>query len=142
MSQCKPIQPGKMSDADYQLPDGSVIKLGEERYKPPEGLFQPAMMGLDYDEGIADLVKKIIAKRTVDIKRDWCANIVLAGGSTMFENFAKRIEPDICTEKDIKDHAVFFGRYFKVKVISPPNRQILAWQGGSFFVLVPWENIG
>ena len=33
---------------DYTLPDGNKIKLGSERYKAPEILFDPEIIGLEY----------------------------------------------------------------------------------------------
>ena len=32
-------------DKSYKLPDGQVITIGNERFRCPEALFQPAFMG-------------------------------------------------------------------------------------------------
>ncbi|XP_003376819.1 actin, acrosomal process isoform [Trichinella spiralis] len=34
-------------DTSYQLPDGHVIKIGSERFRCPEALFQPLLLGLE-----------------------------------------------------------------------------------------------
>jgi actin beta/gamma 1 len=34
-------------EASYELPDGQVITLGEERFRAPESLLQPALAGLN-----------------------------------------------------------------------------------------------
>merc|ERR1712054_736389 len=49
----------------YELPDASVITVGPDRYKCPEILFQPDLMGADgvglkgLHEMVADSIKKI-----------------------------------------------------------------------------------
>jgi actin-related protein 2 len=42
-------------EEDYELPDGSVVTLGKERFQAPEILFNPHKAGLE-TEGLGELV--------------------------------------------------------------------------------------
>jgi len=113
------------SDAElekpYEMPDGVVITIGAERFRCPEVLFKPQMIGLE-DEGIHQLTYKSIMKCDVDIRKDLYANIVLSGGSTMYPGLATRVT------KEIKALAP---QSMKIKVIAPPERKYSVWIGGS-----------
>ena len=78
------------SDKSYELPDGQVITIGNERFRGPEALFQPAFLGME-SCGIHETVYNSIMKCDVDIRKDLYANTVLSGGSTMFPG-KKRID--------------------------------------------------
>ena len=67
----------------YTLPDGHTVKIAHERYKCPEALFQPSLLGHS-SPGIHQSVFKSIMKCDLDIRTDMYKNIVLSGGSTMF----------------------------------------------------------
>eukprot|EP00804_Cyclotella_cryptica_P020060 CCRYP_014853-RA/>CCRYP_014853-RA protein AED:0.29 eAED:0.29 QI:0/0/0/1/0/0/2/0/184 len=70
-------------EKSFELPDGNIIVIGNERFRCPEFLFQPNLTGLEMD-GIADSTFQTIMKCDVDIRKDLYANIVLSGGTTMF----------------------------------------------------------
>ncbi|XP_063722882.1 actin-like [Symsagittifera roscoffensis] len=71
----------------YELPDGQVITIGNERFRCPEALFQPAFIGLE-SAGVHETMYNSIMKCNVDLRKDLYANIVLSGGTTMFPGFA------------------------------------------------------
>src|SRR5512138_3262623 len=37
--------PNESVEKTYELPDGQVIKLGNERFRATEGMFQPSLLG-------------------------------------------------------------------------------------------------
>merc|ERR1719201_607116 len=74
----------------YELPDGNVIALGNERFRCPEVLFQPSFLGKEAS-GIHDTTFESIMKCDVDIRRDLYANIVLSGGTTMYAGIGERM---------------------------------------------------
>merc|ERR1719313_713993 len=62
----------------YELPDCNVITLGNERFRCPEVLFQPLLIGKEAS-GIHDTTFQAIMRCDVDIRRDLYANVVLSG---------------------------------------------------------------
>jgi actin-related protein len=108
-------------DMGYELPDGQVITVGSERFRCPEVLFKPSLIGKESD-GIHTTTYDSIMKCDVDIRKDLYGNIVLSGGTTMFEGIAERME------KEIKALAP---ASMKIKIVAPPERKYSVWIGGS-----------
>lgn len=77
----------------YNLPKGSIT-LTLERIQTPELMFQPAKNDKAFD-GIHKFTHDSIMKCDTDIKRDLFKNIILAGGSTMFEGMKDRMKKEI-----------------------------------------------
>jgi actin-related protein len=108
-------------EKNYELPDGQVITIGNERFRCPEVLFQPSLIGQE-SEGIHKLGYDSIMKCDVDIRKDLYSNTVLSGGSTMFTGIAERIHKEIT---HLAPSSI------KVKVVAPPERKYSVWIGGS-----------
>jgi len=108
-------------EKQYELPDGQVITVGAERFRCPEPLFQPSLIGKE-SSGIHKLTYDSIQKCDVDIRRDLYTNTVLSGGSTMFPNIDKRLNKEMTA---LAPSAV------KVKIVAPPERKYSVWIGGS-----------
>merc|ERR1712019_156749 len=62
----------------YELPDGNIITVGSERFRCPEVLFQPSLIGKEA-HGIHEITFQSIMMCDVDIRRDLCSNVVLSG---------------------------------------------------------------
>jgi len=105
----------------YKLPDGQVITVGSSRFRCPECLFDPGLVGLK-DDGVHKLIQGSIMKCDIDIRRELYVNMLLAGGSTMFPGIATRIKKEI---------ASIAPSNMKVKVIAPAERMYSVWIGGS-----------
>jgi actin beta/gamma 1 len=108
-------------EKSYELPDGNVITIGNERFRCPEVLFQPSFIGKEA-QGVADTMYATIMKCDVDIRKDLYANIVMSGGSTMYEGLADRLE---------KELVALAPTTMKIKVVAPPERKYSVWIGGS-----------
>merc|ERR1712000_268220 len=81
-------------EKSYELPDGNVITIGNERFRCPEVLFQPSLIGKEA-QGIHDTTFQTIMKCDVDIRKDLYNNIVLSGGSTMYPGIGERMAKEI-----------------------------------------------
>jgi actin len=108
-------------ERQYELPDGQVITVGDERFRCPEVLFQPSMIGME-SEGVHVLTYNAIMKCDVDIRKDLYGNIVLSGGTTMYDGIADRLTAEMTR---LAPAAI------KVKVVAPPERKYSVWIGGS-----------
>ncbi|TDH69765.1 hypothetical protein CCR75_002358 [Bremia lactucae] len=108
-------------EKSYELPDGNVIVIGNERFRTPEVLFDPSKIGRECP-GIHECAFQTIMKCDVDIRRDLYNNVVLSGGSTMFPGIADRM---------LKEMTKLAPSAMKVKVIAPPERKYSVWIGGS-----------
>jgi len=108
-------------EKSYELPDGNVIVIGNERFRCPEVLFQPNLIGKEAS-GIHDCTFQTIMKCDVDIRRDLYANIVMSGGTTMFTGIAERMT---------KELTALAPSTMKIKVVAPPERKYSVWIGGS-----------
>jgi len=108
-------------EKNYELPDGTVITIGAERFRCPEVLFQPSLIGKE-NKGIHGLTEDSIKKCDIDIRRDLYTNCVLSGGSTMFPGIDKRLEQELTR---LAPPAI------KIKIVAPPERKYSVWIGGS-----------
>lgn len=108
-------------EKQYELPDGQKIVVGNERFRVAEVLFKPSLIGKE-SNGIDRTVYESIMKCDVDIRKDLYANIVLSGGTTMFEGIAERMQKEIVAMAPAS---------MKVKIVAPPERKYSVWIGGS-----------
>jgi len=108
-------------DHSYTLPDGNVVIIGNERFRTPEVLFKPELIGKE-PGGIDEKVVQTIQGSDIDIRTELCKNIVLSGGTTMYKGIAERLKKEI--EHKIPEKST-------VKVIAPVERKYSVWIGGS-----------
>merc|ERR1712057_118471 len=100
-------------EKSYELPDGQVITIGNERFRCPEALFQPTFLGME-SPGVHETTYNSITKCDVDIRKDLYANVVLSGGTTMYSGIADRMSKEITALAPAS---------MKVKIIAPPERK-------------------
>jgi len=108
-------------EKNYELPDGQVITVGNERFRTAEVMFKPSLIGKE-DDGVHQLTYDSIMKCDVDIRKDLYGNIVLSGGTTMFEGIAERMEKEV---------TALAPSSMKIKIVAPPERKYSVWIGGS-----------
>jgi len=108
-------------EKSYELPDGQVITIGNERFRAPESLFQPSFLGME-QAGLHEAIFGSIMKCDIDIRKDLYANNVMSGGSTMFPGIADRMQKEI---------TALAPSTMKIKIIAPPERKYSVWIGGS-----------
>ena len=59
----------------FEFPDGNIISVGAKRLRCKEVLLQPSL----------------IYQCDVDIRKDLFANVVLSGGTTIFQGIGERV---------------------------------------------------
>merc|ERR1711871_943910 len=96
-------------DKSYELPDGNVITVGNERFRTPEVLFQPSLIGKEAS-GIHDCTFQTIMKCDVDIRKD------------LYQDIGERMT---------KELTALAPSTMKIKVVAPPERKYSVWIGGS-----------
>ena len=173
----------------YNLPDGRSVQIGAARFRAPEALFDPMLIG---DEsvgafphrkltlfvhglacsycspvgwgsfsapvaraflptsnpnppchaalyavravaGIHEVLVNSVQKSDMDLRRTLWSNIVLSGGSTLFEGFGPRMLKEVkkLAPKDIR-----------IKISAPQDRIFTTWSGGSILAgLATFKNI-
>jgi len=120
-SEMKSASESSDKEKTYELPDGNIITVGNERFRCPEVLFQPSFIGKEAS-GIHDTTFQSIMKCDVDIRKDLYANVVLSGGTTMFQGIGERMT---------KELTALAPSTMKIKVVAPPERKYSVWIGGS-----------
>ena len=108
-------------EIEYQLPDGHKIKLGAERFRAPEILFDPELIGLEY-QGVHQMVVDAINRTDMDLRQHLFGSIVLSGGSTLCKGFGDRLLDEV-KRIAVKD--------MRIKIFAPPERKYSTWIGGS-----------
>jgi actin-related protein len=114
-------------EKSYELPDGHTITVGNERFRCPEVLFNPALMGLDQD-GIHTLTYNSIKKCENEIQRELLTKIVLSGGNTMFNGISERL---------IRELEELSPRTMLVNVFTSPECKYSVWRGGCIISTLP-----
>ncbi|XP_030073659.1 actin-85C-like [Microcaecilia unicolor] len=111
----------------YILPDGNVIKIGDQLYRAPEALFTPINAG-NTAMGIHQMILESIRKCDMDIHKYLFGNMVLAGGSTLFHGLDKRV---------LKEVQLLAPRTMTLKIMALPERIFSGWIGASILSSLP-----
>ena len=132
-------------EKDYKLPDGSVIRVGRERFEAPEVLFSPHKLENE-QSGCADLVFETINKCPMDTRKTLYGNILLTGkqslfvmdvigGSTMYPGYPSRLEKDIKLrfKREKAKGGDITKSNVKIDVIDPHRRKHAVFIGASFY---------
>ncbi|XVF88918.1 hypothetical protein PTKIN_Ptkin19aG0089500 [Pterospermum kingtungense] len=108
-------------ERQYELPDGQVITIGASRFKCPEILFDPSMVGME-SGGLHEILVRSIRRSYMDVRREMFGNVVLSGGTTLMPGLADRLAKEVSS---LAPPGV------RVRVIAPPERKFSVWIGGS-----------
>ncbi|KAM4713457.1 uncharacterized protein FYW61_020455 [Anableps anableps] len=119
------LNPGRSScrEMQYTMPDGQIVTLGTERFRAPEILFKPEMIGQDH-YGMHESIFKSILRSDIDLRRSLLGNIVLSGGNTLLPGLPERLQAEI-------KNLVPADMRVNVCVTSPKDRDFLVWSGGA-----------
>ena len=86
----------KLKSNNYQektdeLPDGNIIIVGAERFRCVKVLFQPSFTGTEAS-GFHDTSFHNVMKCDADIRKELYANVVLSGGTAIFQGIVERMK--------------------------------------------------
>mmetsp|Transcript_15696 Transcript_15696/g.26968 ORF Transcript_15696/g.26968 Transcript_15696/m.26968 type:complete len:376 (+) Transcript_15696:54-1181(+) len=104
----------------YRLPDGRELTLTSERFRAPEILFRPSLIGSEQC-GVADALALSVRRSDLDLRKTLWQNVLLSGGSTCFAGFGERL---------LNDARMLAGDV-KIKISAPKERLLSTWMGGS-----------
>jgi len=109
-------------DQAYTLPDRSQITVkGTVRMQVPEFLFRPELNGKSCDS-IHGLAWKSIAASDVDVRRDLLKNMILSGGTTMYEGIGDRLKTEVSSLAPPGS---------EIRIVATPDRKYAVWKGAS-----------
>lgn len=109
----------------YSLPGGREVPLTDERWKCPEALFNPSLVGLE-SLGVAGLVWESISRCDIDVRKTLLSNVVLSGGSTMFPGFSERLT------KELRGYAPTASQA-NIRVVQSKDQKYAVWSGAQVF---------
>ncbi|KAJ7814432.1 actin 1 [Mycena olivaceomarginata] len=107
----------------YELPDGQVITIADERFNVPETLFKPPPIdGESLRPGIHELIFKAVTSCDAELQPELYKNVVLCGGNTLFPGLPERLTKELrkLAPPDVT-----------VEIHAPRERKYSAWMGGS-----------
>lgn len=120
------------------------VDVGYERFLAPEIFFNPEILSSDFLTPLPEVVDNVIQGSPIDVRRGLYKNIVLSGGSTMFQHFGARLKKDL---RDIVDRRLAASELaaggqarssgMDVNVISHKMQRYAVWYGGSLLGSLP-----
>ena len=112
------------NDKQFTLPDKEILEVkGVVRMKCPELLFQPALNGMSC-KAIHQLAWASVQSSDIDIRKDLGKNIILSGGTTMYQGLADRLKNEIVSLAPAGA---------EIKIIAAADRKFAVWKGASTF---------
>ena len=117
-------------EKSYELPDGLVVTIDNERFRCPEALFQPSFLGLgrtpesswndDKCPGIHTVIYDSVQACDTNLGKRLLNSIVVSGSNTLFPGFVERLSREMSAFSSVS-----------VKVTAAPENS--AWKGGTIF---------
>jgi actin len=87
----------------------------------PELLFDPTKNGLNC-MSLPDLAWSSVQKSDIDVRKELCKNIIMSGGSTMYEGIADRLKQELVNRAPAGA---------EIRIVAAADRKYAVWKGGS-----------
>lgn len=84
----------KSEVTEYQLPDGTTVALGNERFRCAELLFCPSLGGVA-QPGLPVLALSSVADIAPEWREEVLANVALAGGTSLLPGLSERVQMEL-----------------------------------------------
>nr|XP_042132485.1 actin-like protein 10 isoform X3 [Peromyscus maniculatus bairdii] len=114
--------PARHQRACFCLGNGCYVNLGSERFRCPEPLFQPSLLGHS-EPGLPTLAFQALQKIPTTLRTRLANTVVLAGGSTLFPGFVERMNLEL--QAQCRKHG------YRACLVAQPGRSTAVWTGGS-----------
>lgn len=131
-----------------QMPDGNILNLddvlvegsretpfeyqvGYERFLAAEIFFNPAIYTSQAPLPLPELIDQVVMSCPMDCRLDLLKSIVLSGGSTLYKDFAKRVQMDVKKIVDRRLQASNANASAEVTVLNHSMQRFAVWYGGS-----------
>jgi actin len=108
----------------FDLPDGNLIEVKNEKNEIPEILFDPSCFDLDL-QPIQEMIYDSIQEVDINLRSGFLNNIVLGGGNTMIKNFPERLKNELNKIYKFPDERNI------IKINAQNERLYSAWIGAS-----------
>merc|ERR1719152_33205 len=109
-------------DMQFTLPDKRVITVpASVRMKCPELLFKPDLNGKSC-KSLHQLCYASIQASDIDVRKDLCRNIILSGGTTMYDGIQERLKDEIVNQLPASA---------EVRIVAAADRKYAVWKGAS-----------
>ncbi|KAM4841953.1 actin-like protein 10 [Thomomys bottae] len=117
--------PGRHHPVSFPVGSGCSVHLSHERFRCPEPIFQPTLLGQD-ESGLAALTFQALQKMPSTLRARLANTVVLAGGSTLFPGFPERLHLEL--EAQCRRHGY---PALQPRLVATPERGTAVWTGGS-----------
>lgn len=109
-------------DQTYELPDKRQITIkGKVRMSTPELLFKPHLNGKSCNS-IQDLTNKSVQSSDIDVRRDLLKNVIMSGGTTMYEGMPERLKTEL---------QALAAAGTEIRIVATADRKYSVWKGAS-----------
>lgn len=104
------------------MPDKRIVNIaGTVRIQCPELLFKPELKYFRC-KSLQESTWASIQSSDIDVRRDLCKNIILSGGSSMYEGLPERLKNEITN---------LAPSGAEIRVIASADRKNAVWMGAS-----------
>jgi centractin len=127
----------------YELPDEKPLQIGSARYRAPEVLFRPELLGLQ-ECGLGQAIVNSMNACHLQVREKLMTNLVIIGGTSLIQGLPQRLLKEIGNHDFNKyDHRVsvynadpkhrtkYKAKRSRFQVRAPANREFSTFIGGS-----------
>lgn len=128
----------KHEETNRKLGTKYTIDVGYEKFLGPEIFFRPEIFSSEWTTPLHEVIDQVVWSCPIDTRRALYRNIVLSGGTTMFQHFDRRLQKDL--RKIVDARAKEYSKQLKdptkeikyeVNVVAHERQRYAVWYGGS-----------
>eukprot|EP01083_Nonionella_stella_P167470 562916_1 len=113
-------QRDKSIERNYELPDGEILCLNEERFQCMEGIFRPSLFGLFDEIGVHEMIYDSITQCDGSLWRGLWNNIVLCGGNMNNRGMDCRLYKELKHIQTNRDN----GNRYDIRIIGDQQKHL------------------